>query len=86
QLAIEAYGEFSPFASNSTIRGREQNRKVVIAVSRYSYVPKALPVFADGPSDALPAGNSEEIPNLDDYGVIQLPDGRFKLKKTGTNP
>lgn len=86
QLAIEAYGEFSPFASNSTTRGREQNRKVVIAVSRYSYVPKELPIFADAPSGTQPDGSQKETPNLDDYGVIQLPDGRFKLKKTGTNP
>ena len=80
QLAIEAYGEYSPFASNSTVKGRELNRKVVIAVSKFSYVPKLLPVLADD-TVARPDGAKETPFNLDDYGVIQLPDGRFKLKK-----
>lgn len=80
QLAIEAYGEYSPFASNTTVKGRESNRKVVIAVSRFGYVPKLLPVLAD--DSVAPPDNGKETPfNLDDYGVIQLPDGRFKLKK-----
>ena len=80
QLAIEAYGEYSPFASNSTVKGRELNRKVVIAVSKFGYVPKLLPVLADD-TVARPDGGKETPFNLDDYGVIQLPDGRFKLKK-----
>ena len=81
QLAIEAYGEFSPFASNSTERGREVNRKVVIAVSRFAYTPKTLPVIVD--ETANQPGTSQKKPeaSLDNYDVIQLPDGRFKLKK-----
>ena len=81
QLAIEAYGEFSPFASNSTERGREVNRKVVIAVSRFAYTPKTLPVIVD--ETANQPGTSAKKPeaSLDNYDVIQLPDGRFKLKK-----
>ena len=81
QLGIEAYGEFSPFASNSTERGREVNRKVVIAVSRFAYTPKTLPVIVD--ETANQPGTSQKKPeaSLDNYDVIQLPDGRFKLKK-----
>ena len=81
QLAIEAYGEFSPFASNSTEPGREVNRKVVIAVSRFAYTPKTLPVIVD--ETANQPGTSAKKPeaSLDNYDVIQLPDGRFKLKK-----
>ena len=81
QLAIEAYGEFSPFASNSTERGREVNRKVVIAVSRFAYTPKTLPVIVD--ETANQPGTSQKKPeaSLDNYDVIQLPDGRFNLKK-----
>ena len=81
QLAIEAYGEFSPFASNSTERGREVNRRVVIAVPRFANTPKTLPVIVD--ETANQPGTSQKKPeaSLDNYDVIQLPDGRFKLKK-----
>ena len=81
QLAIEAYGEFSPFASNSTERGREVNRKVVIAVSRFAYTPKSLPVIVDEGSKQLGQTRMKPEVSLDNYDVIQLPDGRFKLKK-----
>lgn len=81
QLAIEAYGEFSPFASNSTERGREVNRKVVIAVSRFAYTPKTLPVIVDEAANQPGTSAKKPEASLDNYDVIQLPDGRFKLKK-----
>lgn len=81
QLAIEAYGEFSPFASNTTERGREVNRKVVIAVSRFAYTPKRLPVIVDEAAVKPGEKPREQIVNPDKYNVIQLPDGRFKLKR-----
>ncbi|MEZ7862501.1 MAG: flagellar motor protein MotB [Aeromonadaceae bacterium] len=81
QLAIEAYGEFSPFASNSTERGREVNRKVVIAVSRFAYTPKTLPVIVDETVNQPGTSKKKPEASLDNYDVIQLPDGRFKLKK-----
>ncbi len=81
QLAIEAYGEYSPFASNSTERGRELNRKVVIAVSRFAFTPKPLPVIVDG-TPAKPGDKPlTEIITPENYNIIQLPDGRLKLKK-----
>lgn len=44
RLAVEAYGEFSPFVSNATAAGRARNRRVVIAISRYAMVRSELPV------------------------------------------
>ncbi len=35
RMAIEGYGEFSPNTDNSTKEGRAQNRRVVIAISKY---------------------------------------------------
>ena len=35
RMAIEGYGEFYPSADNSTVEGRAQNRRVVIAISKY---------------------------------------------------
>ena len=41
RLAYEAYGEFSPSSNNGTEQGRLQNRKVVVAISRFAWVPPA---------------------------------------------
>lgn len=35
RMAIEGYGEYYPSVSNSTIEGRTENRKVVIAISKF---------------------------------------------------
>ena len=35
RMAIEGYGQYSPFADNDTEAGRAENRKVVIALSKY---------------------------------------------------
>lgn len=35
RMAIEGYGQFYPNADNSTNQGRAQNRRVVIAISKY---------------------------------------------------
>ena len=43
RLAYEAYGEFSPFADNSSEQGRLQNRKVVVAISRFAWIPSPAP-------------------------------------------
>lgn len=37
RLAYESYGSFSPVASNQTEAGREKNRRVVIAISKYGW-------------------------------------------------
>ena len=37
RLAYESYGSFSPVASNRTAEGRQQNRRVVIAISKFGW-------------------------------------------------
>lgn len=37
RLAYESYGSFSPVASNRTPEGRQQNRRVVIAISKFGW-------------------------------------------------
>lgn len=81
QMAVEGYGEYSPFVSNDTEAGRAMNRKVVIAVSRYSYKPKPLKVLQEPKTTGTDQAKQEPTINPDDYNVIQLPDGRFRLKK-----
>lgn len=81
RLAVEAYGEFSPSASNTTKRGREKNRKVVIAVSKYAYNPKPLPVLED---DVKVKDGSKDQAEPDfkpeNYDIVRLPDGTVELK------
>ena len=48
RMAIEAYGEYSPFYSNSTAAGRAQNRRVVIAISRFAMVQEEPQIVGDG--------------------------------------
>lgn len=45
RMAIEGYGQYAPFFSNSTAVGQAQNRRVVIAISRYAIAPKPLEVL-----------------------------------------
>lgn len=79
RMAIEAYGEYAPFVSNSTEEGRKLNRKVAIAVSRYVREVKALEVIA--PEATAPTtSNQQNTINPEDLRVIQLPDGRFKVE------
>lgn len=84
RMAIEAYGSYSPFASNSTKRGREQNRKVVIAISKYAYKPRNLPVWDDEVvNDKTDTAGKSAKPQIspEDYEIMRLPDGRMQLKK-----
>jgi chemotaxis protein MotB len=82
RMAIEAYGKYSPFASNATRRGREQNRKVVVAVSKYAFTPRKLPVISDVDMGQSGEENSQQQEvSPDDFEIIRLPDGRMQLKK-----
>jgi len=40
RLAIEGYGQYNPFSDNDSEKNRSDNRKVVIALSKYAWVPK----------------------------------------------
>ncbi len=42
RMAIEGYGEFSPAGDNLTSSGRAQNRRVVIAISKYGLDQESL--------------------------------------------
>lgn len=42
RMAIEGYGQYYPSADNATAAGRAQNRKVVIAISKYGLDQESL--------------------------------------------
>ncbi|TNH97239.1 flagellar motor protein MotB [Aeromonas sobria] len=77
RLAFEAYGEFSPFADNGSEQGRLQNRKVVVAISKFAWVPPAPAVVSPVAAEPAPAVN-----NAVDVGkikVISLPGGGIRI-------
>ena len=78
RMALEAYGEYAPFVSNSTDEGRKRNRKVTIAISKYIREVKALEVIA--PVAAVQDTQNAPPVDPDKLKVIQLPDGRFKVE------
>jgi chemotaxis protein MotB len=78
RMALEAYGEYSPFVSNSTEEGRKRNRKVTIAISKYVREIKALEVVS--PVAVKKEDENKPSVNTDNLKVIQLPDGRFKVE------
>ena len=75
RLAYEAYGEFSPFADNGSEQGRLQNRKVVVAISRFAWVPAspAKPLTATSASAAPQSVDSENV------RVVTLPGGGIRI-------
>lgn len=78
RMALEAYGEYSPFVSNSTDEGRQHNRKVTIAISKYVREIKSLEVIA--PVSTGESQDNKPSVDPDKFKVIQLPDGRFKVE------
>ncbi|MGX1112194.1 chemotaxis protein MotB [Pseudoalteromonas sp. MBR-15] len=80
RMAIEGYGQYSPFASNDTAQGRAENRKVVVALSKYGLPPEPKQ-NNDQPMDVAPEEPAEiELPSNDNtIKVIQLPHGGIRI-------
>ncbi|NMM40205.1 flagellar motor protein MotB [Pseudoalteromonas arctica] len=77
RMAIEGYGQYSPFADNDTEQGRAENRKVVVALSKYGLPPKPI-VTTEQP--ATEAEQPIELPSDDNtIKVIQLPHGGIRI-------
>ncbi len=62
RMAIEGYGQYAPFYSNTTGAGRAQNRRVVIAISRFAVTSKDLPIV-QGNDEKLMATPGSQIGN-----------------------
>ncbi|MBU2893216.1 OmpA family protein [Colwellia sp. D2M02] len=70
RMAIEGYGQYYPTASNNTAEGRAENRKVVIAISKFGVDKAKQPVLS---SVAL-----ETLSNKDNSQSTSVPDGKVK--------
>lgn len=83
RLAAEGYGEFAPFADNSTPQGRAENRKVVIAISKFAAKPLHAPNSVSETSSIEQAAEVLQAPaEIAEDGtikVIRLPHGGIKI-------
>jgi len=81
RMAIEGYGQYYPSADNLTSEGRAQNRKVVIALSKYGLDQSNL---LDTPT--ISVKEVEAIQNIEpstdkeqEIQVIRLPNGGIRI-------
>ena len=77
RLAYEAYGEFSPFAGNDSEQGRLQNRKVVVAISKFAWVPPAPAPVKPVTVEPVPA--VQQAVEAGEVKVITLPGGGIRI-------
>ncbi|WP_337841079.1 OmpA family protein [Rheinheimera sp.] len=80
RLAAEGYGQYSPFAENSSEAGRAENRKVVIAVSRFAYqAPAPVAAAAENTLTVPDAGAVTQQSDEVRIRVIRLPHGGIRI-------
>ena len=80
RMAIEGYGQYSPFADNSTEKGRAENRKVVVALSKYGLPPEPEVVADSDIQQRASKPQPIELPSDDNsIKLIQLPHGGIRI-------
>jgi chemotaxis protein MotB len=80
RMAIEGYGEYYPSTDNSTASGRAQNRKVVIAISKYGLEASnliAAPTISVKDVEAIKNVVSSE--ESDKIRIIRLENGGIRI-------
>ncbi|MBQ4831764.1 OmpA family protein [Pseudoalteromonas sp. MMG010] len=80
RMAIEGYGQYSPFADNATAKGRSENRKVVIALSKFALPDDAFEETAQELESELPV-EIEKVLLTDDktIKIIHLEHGGIRI-------
>jgi chemotaxis protein MotB len=84
RMAIEGYGQYYADSSNETARGRAENRKVVIALSRYGYLPDELEQLEQ--SEDLQQQLQQVTEEDGSIRVIALPGGGIRVTTRQDNP
>ncbi|MCG7570999.1 OmpA family protein [Pseudoalteromonas sp. CNC9-20] len=79
RMALEGYGQYTPFADNDTAQGRAQNRKVVIAISKFALPLQETPQ-QDSAVESVEPAVEQELPSTDNtIKIIQLPHGGIRI-------
>ncbi|MBU2969044.1 OmpA family protein [Pseudoalteromonas sp. C2R02] len=87
RMAIEGYGQYAPFASNTSPKGRAENRKVVIALSKFGMFSQSnsLVIATENPEQDKQELEAQlkkiEQQAIDDktIKIINLPDGGIRI-------
>lgn len=86
RMAIEGYGQYYPSADNLTAQGRAQNRKVVVAISKYGLEKKNLlktpTIDLKSVEDITQTGSSNEEAKIK---VIRLENGGIRITTRDDN-
>lgn len=81
RMAIEGYGQFSPISDNITEEGRAQNRRVVIAISKYGIeranIIKTPIISIEDVNDIKNKTNTSDEPNK--IRIIELENGGLRI-------
>lgn len=86
RLSVEGHGEYQPIADNSTIEGRQQNRRVVISISRKQRVASTQASSSQTGQQSTNAsrlGESQETltkEKEEKYEIIKLPGGGILIR------
>ena len=85
RMSVEGHGEYKPVASNNTVEGRQENRRVVISISRKQRVAKLAPDLADNNSEQADAESPDEVVQLQkdaepEFKIIRLPGGGILIR------
>jgi len=84
RMAIEGFGQYYPSADNATAAGRAENRKVVIAISRYGYTPEQKTTTEQ---DRELEQQLQQVTQADgSIQVISLPGGGIRITTRQDNP
>lgn len=87
RMAIEGYGQYYPTAENTTAQGRAQNRKVVVAISKYGLEKSNLlntPTITVKDVETI-TKNIEPGEDTDKIKVIRLPSGGIRITTRNDN-
>jgi len=77
RLAIEAYGQYRPKIDNVDVQSRAQNRRVVIAISKFAWVESATSITQSAPQEST--AQAQPIQDSDEIQVIELPNGGLRI-------
>ena len=86
RLSVEGHGEYQPIADNSSIEGRQQNRRVVISISRKQSVAPdgdAGTSADDTESSTVISASTEDNLTKEQekqYEIIKLPGGGILIR------
>jgi chemotaxis protein MotB len=81
RMAIEGYGQYYPRENNNTVAGRAQNRRVVIAISKYGLEKSnllATPTISVKDVEAIKQIGNEDGKE-DEVRIIRLENGGIRI-------